>query len=196
MQNDHVVFIMGMPGSGKTTFAQALSNRLHAVPVINSDLVKCIAACHSDNPYLREVSHSAWKLEGPYSDEQVITGYRRFSEVLFAECYRVVQLMLNTYRVVIVEGMGVSPWCIEGLPESSSRIFLTNRNRDQAYHDKLTVRKSRENQWMQRQTTLTIIEQAMIDRCHELGDVVFGDIEHQDDLVSVMVDQIGQILGQ
>ena len=40
MKNKTIVFIIGIPGSGKTCFSQRLSIELGIVPLVSTDIVK------------------------------------------------------------------------------------------------------------------------------------------------------------
>ena len=90
MNGRSIIIIMGIPGAGKTTFANKLSIEMAGIPVICTDIVK--AVYEKENPkVLTKVSHNAWQIIGECTDENIVDGYKIFSSELFKYSYSLAQ---------------------------------------------------------------------------------------------------------
>lgn len=155
--NKKIILVMGIPGSGKTTFANKLSTMMSGIPVICTDIVK--AAYEDKSPViLSKVSHTAWELIGDCTDENIVKGYQVFSKELFKFAYNLAKKMLNTYNTVIIEGLGIDVSVLDDLPEYVIKIFLVNQNKEEAYQKKLIFRNSKINNWKENEKALCCIE--------------------------------------
>ena len=156
MENKNIILVLGIPGSGKTTFANKLSAEMAGIPVVSTDIVKAVYEEESIN-ILSKVSYNAWQIVGEYTDENIVTGYKIFSSELFKYSYALAKKLLRTYNTVIIEGLGIDVSVISDLPESIITVLLTNSNRQAGYLNKLFYRNNKENNWQKNEHALELI---------------------------------------
>lgn len=175
MTNKTIIAVIGIPGSGKTSFANKLSTELFGIPVINTDLIKAIY--EAENEYiLSKVSHSAWELVGECSKENIIKGYDIFSKTLFQYAYSLAKKLLNTYTVVIIEGMGINLPDLSEVNENTICVLFTNQNKEKSYSDKLKFRANKINNWVQKKEILEEIENYLFDNYVKIQKSAFFEI--------------------
>lgn len=162
MSRSLAVYVMGVPGTGKTTFAQALSNDLGTAPVLTTDLVKAMLEDRSDDPIFGKVSHTAWELLGDFSESNLLQGYDNFSRALFRETQSLVLRLLKTYRVVIVEGLGLCPELMAAQDLDCLPILLLQSDPERFQRRKLRLRHERANHWQANDRSLDLIEQHLL----------------------------------
>ena len=162
MQNRNIIMVMGCPGSGKTTFANKLSAEMAGIPVICTDIVKAVYE-KENMSILSKVSHNAWQLVGECTDENIVTGYKMFSSELFKYSYSLAQKLLCTYNTVIIEGLGIDSSVLDDLPERIIKVFLTNKERQAGYLNKLCYRNNKENNWQKNAHTMELINKYIED---------------------------------
>ncbi len=158
MDNKNIILILGIPGSGKTTFANKLSAEMAGIPVVCTDIVKVVYEEESIN-ILSKVSHNAWQIVGERTDENIVLGYKIFSAELFKYSYALAKKLLRTYNTVIIEGLGIDVSVLDDLPESIITVFLTNRDRQTGYLNKLCYRNNKENNWQKNEHALELISE-------------------------------------
>lgn len=156
MNNKYIILVLGIPGSGKTTFANKLSIEMAGIPVICTDIVKAVYE-EKNTKVLSKVSHNAWQIVGECSDENIVIGYRIFSSELFKYSYSLAQKMLRTYNTVIIEGLGIDVSVIDDMPEQIIKVFLSNNDRQAGYLNKLSYRNNKENNWQKNAHSLELI---------------------------------------
>ena len=194
MKNKTIVFIIGIPGSGKTCFSQRLSIELGIVPLVSTDIVKFMVSQKSNDPFLKKVSHNAWKLIGEYNEKNIIVGYKEFSKSLFRETYYLIKQIFNTYNLVIVEGMGISLELVNNICENHVEILLKNQNIEHALKNKLRYRNNKNNNWECNQFAIKIIEKYIKETCfNSFPDLIYGDISDSNILLKRAVRSINEI---
>ena len=189
MNGRSIIIIMGIPGAGKTTFANKLSIEMAGIPVICTDIVK--AVYEKENPkVLTKVSHNAWQIIGECTDENIVDGYKIFSSELFKYSYSLAQKMLETYNTVIMEGLGIDISVLDELPERVIKVYLTNNERQSGYINKLCYRNNKENNWQKNSHALELIcEHIKGNLCNDLTVFMF-DVSESDRYIKIIKESI------
>lgn len=189
MNRNTIILIMGIPGSGKTTFANRLSCEMAGIPVICTDIVK--AAYRDKNRVVfSKVSHSAWQLVGECTDENVIKGYALFAHELFKYSYALAQEMLLTYNTVIIEGLGIDINTLNNVPENTIKVFITNSDRENGYRNKLKFRNNKQNNWEKNAYHLELIEKYILDTLNKGSKYIKCDVSETDKVILEIKDRI------
>ena len=170
MKNKLLVLIVGIPGTGKTTLANALSSRMSGVPCINTDVIK--AAYEDEAPeVLTKSSHTAWKLFGECTEENIIKGYRLLAQELFRFSLTVAEKLFETYNTVIIEGLGID---LEKIPAENYGVvifYLTNKMRSDGYKNKIRYRNDKNNNWEKNKDVLKVVENYLVEKLRTLDNV-------------------------
>lgn len=173
---------MGIPGSGKTTFANRLSCEMAGIPVICTDIVKA-AYEEKNSEVFSKVSHNAWQLMGECTDENVVKGYALFSRELLKYSYALAQKMLLTYNTVIVEGLGIDVNALDDVPENVIKVFMTNSDRENGYKNKLRFRNNKQNNWEKNAHHLRLIEKYILDSLNKASKYITCDVSETDQII-------------
>lgn len=184
--------IMGIPGAGKTTFANTLSSHMAGIPVICTDVVKA-AYEDRDQQILSKVSHNAWQLFGDCTNENIVKGYQLFSQTLFSYTYHLALKLLKTYNTIIIEGLGIDVRRLKDLEENIICVFLTNKNCGAGYNDKLKYRTSKNNNWTKNRQVLLVIEEYLLKELENL-DVKYCDISDNGFVVDSIVKNVRKFI--
>lgn len=189
MNDKNIIIVMGIPGAGKTTFANKLSIEMAGIPVICTDIVK--AVYEKENPkILNKVSHNAWQILGERTDENIVEGYKIFSSELFKYSYLLAQKMLETYNTVIIEGLGIDISALDELSERVIKVYLTNKERQLGYINKLSYRNNKENNWQKNSHTIEVIcEHIKGALCNDMTVFMF-DVSESDRYIKIIKESI------
>lgn len=189
MNDRNIIMVMGIPGAGKTTFANKLSIEMAGIPVVCTDIVK--AVYEEENPkVLSKVSHNAWQIIGERTDENIVEGYKIFSSELFKYSYSLAQKMLGTYNTVIIEGLGIDISALDELPERVIKVYLTNNERQSGYINKLCYRNNKENNWQKNSHALELIcEYIKGGLCND-SPVFMFDVSESDRYIKIIKESI------
>ena len=189
MKNKTIIAIIGIPGSGKTSFANKLSTEFAGIPILNTDVLKTIYE-PENKEILSKVSHNSWELAGEYSTEDIRKGYAIFSRTLFQYTYSIAKKMLNTYTTVIAEGMGIDIVDLADLEENVICVLLTNYDRDKSYSDKIKFRINKTNNWEKRKEILSEIENYLFDNYKLVEKSACFDIHDEDMAIKYVKEQL------
>lgn len=182
MSKKTIIFVMGIPGSGKTTFANRLSCEMAGIPVICTDIVKA-AYEEKNRAVFSRVSHSAWQLVGECTDENVVKGYELFSRELSKYSYALARKMLLTYNTAIVEGLGIDVSAFDNMPENVIKVFMTNRDRENGYKNKLRFRNNKQNNWEKNEHNMKLIEKYILDSLNKASKYIKCDVSETDKVI-------------
>ncbi len=159
MSKKIIILCCGLPGCGKTSFCQKLSICMGSIPVISTDIIKAIYEGNNE-PILKYVSHSAWKYFGECTVDNVLKGYSLFSKSLFAHSLEVAKKMLNSFDLLLLEGMAVTPKCVDEVSKIAipMLIYMKSNNVQESYKHKLQFRADKTNHWKERANIMTILK--------------------------------------
>ena len=187
MSNKIVILILGIPGAGKTTLANNLSNALAGIPHVDTDIIK--AVYETTNPQIfSQTSHSAWALFGECTYENIIKGYTVLSREIFKKCIPLIQRLLKTYNTIIIEGLGIDIDKIEDLQIPTIVFYLTNQNKEEGYKNKMMYRNSGVNGWERDQSILQTIDTYMKQRLSKVPNVSFIEVSDGYDVKQLVKD--------
>src|SRR5260221_12644106 len=118
-----ILFIYGVPGSGKTYFSQLLGKHWHT-PVIEGDKIKDRARTgknKNENPFLFYGTYQAWKQIGKLNKDNVIKGLM----AVRAAMYEAVEEEIENRDDCILKAEFLDPHMVI---EYGSTILLTTQN--------------------------------------------------------------------
>lgn len=167
MTNKLLILVAGIPGTGKTTFANLLSCKMAGIPTINTDIVKA-AYEPTNSEVLTKSSHTAWKLLGECTRENILEGNKILAHELFKISCDIARRLFKTYNTVIVEGLGIDLESASHLEFDTVIFYLTNKNRDPGYKDKLRYRIDKTNNWAAHEEILQIVDDYLFSKVQAL----------------------------
>lgn len=153
-----ILFISGVPGTGKTTLAYEMALKYKIDKVVSLDILKICLKTYINNDYINTTTHEAYKIE----NVDVITGYQRHCKII------------NSYFVNIIKGIKDNSMIVEGATVTEEFIkqfegyecHLINLYVDDKevllnrYKEKMKVRKSN---WIQNINEIMIINEYLKD---------------------------------
>ncbi|MBT3405387.1 AAA family ATPase [archaeon] len=112
MEKNRLILIGGCPGTGKTTLAIKLADKLGIDQVVSTDTVraclKSVSDCDS-NPFLFTVTHEAWKILGERTNENIWGGFLKHCEIIYSSLKFIINKSAIEGRDVIIEGAHLIP---------------------------------------------------------------------------------------
>ena len=126
MQKTKIIFIGGVPGSGKTTLSKHISLLFNIDKVINLDLFKqFLSPFLDDNTYFNTTTHNAYKIE----NLDYITGFKKHSESVLNEFIKYKNI-LKKESILIIEGAQLTPDIIYMFSDFDILYFNLNGDKD------------------------------------------------------------------
>jgi len=148
--NPCVVMVMGVPGTGKTTFASLLSVELHGAPVLSTEMINYQLRIQDSHPAILDfMSHQAWRHIGPLTEANVKEGFKQHSFEIMKYSHSLCYLLSKNYRVIILEGVDILPEHFALFEEFDVLpVLMRNKNLREAYRKKETLRWGNSNPWI------------------------------------------------
>lgn len=127
-----LILIGGTAGSGKSTVATEVANLLEIVRTQSTDLLREVMRTMIPErivPALHSSSFTAWQTlpghkEADKSDGLLADGYRAQAELLSIAIEAVIQRALKERVSLVLEGIHVSPWLLQKVPQDSDAIVV------------------------------------------------------------------------
>lgn len=142
-----IVFINGMPGSGKSTVALRLVSELGYEQVVQTDFLKNVYRYLGLSEEAFIPSHQAWRLVGEKTSENAVKGFEQSVNVFEPWINGLVSLCNQCLQGVVVEGVHATPRVYEQVKTRKKGFFLntTPDRREEWIKDKLDKRKKPSN---------------------------------------------------
>jgi 2-phosphoglycerate kinase len=109
---NNLIIIYGVPGVGKTTVAQELSNKIPNSLYLEGDSLKSIIqkkVKKLEHPFVFTSSTEAWGLLGDRDDENVISGMKKYREELEKFMRDEILNFFKENETIVFEGAMISP---------------------------------------------------------------------------------------
>lgn len=159
-----VIFIYGIPGTGKSTMASVLSTKLFGASVVSTDIVREIIIDNqiSDNNWLNSVSHQAWQHFGIKTEQTVLDGFINHAAAVHRYVGSAVERLLHKHNVIIVEGVHYTKAIHDYYRSSPIHFIPVALHVEKEQHiarleQKLTIRQQQENVWVQNYAVMTLL---------------------------------------
>ena len=104
-----VILINGAPGSGKTTLAFKLADKLSIDQVIQTDTLKLFFRINNHSPISLIPSHEVWKLFGKKTSENIIKSFNIHTISFERFLLKAVNLTQEEGKDIIIEGVHATP---------------------------------------------------------------------------------------
>ena len=156
-----IIFLGGIPGTGKTTLAYKLALKYKIDKVISLDILKTILKEYEDNTYINTTTHEAYKID----DLSVVDGFLKHSNIINEYFYKFIQKFND--KVMIVEGATITKeFTLLFLDDEVCYINLIVEEKEELvrrYQEKMKLRKSK---WLDN-----------IDNILEINDYLIGQAD-------------------
>lgn len=129
-----IVFLIGgTSGSGKSTIATGLANRLEIARMQSTDMLREVMRTiipREDEPILHKSSYSAWRelpadiLETEDKNGRIYKGYIRQAEIISSAIKAIVQRAVHEGVSVIIEGVHFHPAIIKEIIEPEDALVV------------------------------------------------------------------------
>lgn len=126
-----LILIGGTPGSGKSTIANSLANRLNIVRTQSTDMLREVMRMMLPKNLLPILHTSSFNVSSVMTEfarhqpgELLITGYQRQCELLRVPCEAVVNRAVNERVSMILEGVHVDPFLMKQLDDMGELITI------------------------------------------------------------------------
>jgi 2-phosphoglycerate kinase len=129
-----IVFLVGgTSGSGKSTIATGLANRLEIARMQSTDMLREVMRTiipREEEPILHKSSYSAWQelpaetLESEDKNGRIYKGYIRQAEIMSAAIKAIVQRAVHEGVSVIIEGVHFHPAIIKDIIEPGDALVV------------------------------------------------------------------------
>lgn len=102
-----IIFLSGPTGVGKSSISIELCHFLGIRNNICTDILRILLA--SKNPILQYFSHECWKQYGKYTEENMINGFRKQSEIVCDGIDFILKDAMRHKKNTVIEGIHLLP---------------------------------------------------------------------------------------
>jgi len=187
------IFLSGVPGTGKTTLAMKLAERLKIDQVVSTDTIRFVLRGVSDekkNPILFSVSHDSWRYFGEKNAQNIWKGFCAHCELFFPVMIYMIKKSFEEGRSIIFEGVHITPDFLKGLDSINFLSFFISVSEDFVLRDRYLMKNASRtiphNGWEKNFDVIRFIEHKILENKNCFDRV----IENKD-----VSESINQILG-
>lgn len=157
-----IIFISGIPSSGKSTFAKRLALEKHIDKVIDLDVLKSTCKLfvkNSDEPYLYTTSHEACNLE----KLNIIKGFNKYCRCIQKYLIKLLNT-LTKEKIVIVEGAQLTPEILKKLDKRKFCFeYITLIVNEETLKNRINEKlKIRQGNWLDNFENIITIQKYLI----------------------------------
>jgi 2-phosphoglycerate kinase len=160
-----VIFIYGIPGTGKSTLASLLSMKLYSASIISTDIVREMVLDNnlSENKWLNSVSHQAWKQFDEKTNQTIVEGFEYHAEAVNHYVENLVLRLVRKHNIVIVEGVHFTKGILAHYSNQQFDfipivLHLAKDTHMTRLEEKLKIRQQKENVWLQNYEVMTVLD--------------------------------------
>jgi 2-phosphoglycerate kinase len=160
-----VIFIYGIPGTGKSTLASILSTKLYSASIISTDIVREMVLDNdlSENLWLNSVSHQAWKQFGKKTEQTIVKGFENHAEAVNLYVESLIHRLIKKHNIVIIEGVHFTKKILTQFSHQSFEfipivLHLPMDKHMNRLEEKLKIRQQKENVWLQNYAVMTVLD--------------------------------------
>ena len=145
-----IIFLSGVPASGKTTLARNLAKKLKIDKIIDLDCLKLTSqlfVSKSESPYLYTTTHEAKNVENLTQ----IEGFNKYCNVVQDVLVKLLDKMKNE-KYIIVEGAQLTPFVLDKIDKSlfdSIYFNITLKNEKKLISHLNKKMKIRKGKWLE-----------------------------------------------
>lgn len=143
-----LVFIYGMPATGKSSSAIALGAKLGLANVVGTDEIRDVMQVYDKSPVLAGKSHDRWRLFGKPSYSNFIRGYLAHSMAIRQGVMAVINKNLELGESIILEGVHLTPSIYPKWQNCKAFYFLLTAESD-FHHQQMLDAKVRRRHGIQ-----------------------------------------------
>lgn len=135
-----IIFISGVPGTGKTTLAYKMALKYKIDKVVSLDILKASIKTFFNDKYINTTTHEAYKID----NLNIIDGYLKHCKVINNYYTKIIKNIKD--KVIIVEGATITQEFINEFNEYECKninLFVDNKEAlIKRYNEKMKLRKS------------------------------------------------------
>lgn len=182
------IFLSGVPGTGKTTLAMKLAERLKIDQVVSTDTIRFVLRSVSDeskNPILFGVSHDSWRYFGEKNAQNIWKGFSAHCEFIFPVMVYMINKSFEEGRSIIFEGVHITPAFLKGLDFFNIFSFFISVSEDSVLRERYLMKNASRsiphNGWEKNFDVIRFIEHKILEEKNCFDKV----IENKDVLESI-----------
>lgn len=168
-----VILICGAPGTGKTTLAYRLADRLQVDHIIQSDTVKDFFEIFDLNEIACGASHDVWKHFGEKDRETIVKGFREHVKYYRKIISELIRQENRKFEVVIAEGVQVTPSLFDSISKIDKIGFLLRigdqEEQVRRYRQKNRMRRKLNRKWFENYDAIEIIDSYLVEQAKSLN---------------------------
>lgn len=144
-----IIFLSGVPSSGKTTIARKLALSLNIDKIIDLDCLKytcCTFVDKNQDPYLWSTSHEAWSIENLSN----ISGFNKYSSAIQNQLLNTLKF-LKKEKYIIVEGAQLTPKILQKIAKNEFNFiyfYIYPKNKNKLIKNINKKLKNRQGNWL------------------------------------------------
>jgi 2-phosphoglycerate kinase len=162
-----IIFISGIPASGKSTLAVKLAAKLNFKVCIGVDEIKEVVKHYDKNPFIKRSSHNCWQLLGARSDKNILKGYEKYCFGMTAGVSAIINQSRKTGENLIIEGVQLLPKLYSKFNNFNCFHFVLVSNFDRLHQNRIKQKITERHQiqtdvWSKKEKELKLIQLELI----------------------------------
>lgn len=166
-----LIALGGQPGTGKTSLAWEIARTLNIDQVIQTDMVKDFLKVSEYDPISYCPSLEAWKFIGKKTPENIVKGFKMHIKNFENVFQELVEISMKRRRVVIVEGVQVTPDVFRKINVSSKVYYYLYVDSEVEHLRRLKVKMKMKphGKWCKCFDVISVIDDYLKEECRGYG---------------------------